>query len=1030
VVRRLGPVLQAFLCFLPIIALSSCTKGDSSDSEGAPVEITGTQFISPVCSVVRVEDGRPSRTLCSAVENQAGGNRPISEPERFELTWTEPERLSGADLRSVRCSLREGGLQQECEIALSQEISTFVRVTLTARDRRGIKPLSTDFADVQLPYSVQVTGVGLQSTGVRSVGRVQTTQSGSGRGAVASLESSEPAPGIERIRVLLADKLLPFQQGLSAPLCELNGTLYSMSRTHLYAIEKVNGQEHVRVMAGSSTAVNVAGPLKNPAWVRFDNRPQLLCRPGKSPGEGEVLVVFSEASASHGGAVSSYHSLWIARYPEKGPAELISFLPKAKGDLAFAATLTGAVLGKEGEVFVLDNQYVMEMNEEWTKNRELNALDKGTRPVPQQDVFPRILRLTYDGETSLHFDSRETQIPEFAPGALSIKPDVDRLYGAFASNGAGTFYFANPNFAKVWKLDPEKKVSVVLGTGVAGHPTLGGDAVSSRIFEPTTLYVDKTGDLLVGTTGPPNVNDKPPVGAVLAVRKGKVRLVASGANAGLAFPTGPKTVSTLLSVSAAQIPYPIVGLTERTDGSLLIASGPVHLYRLDLAGMVEHLSGRRWDAYVKDCDLTEMDKDARTPFLGMIQASLIDRQNRPVLYDHRSQQILRIQKDADGREKFRVLVGGSRTHSLDNCLVLSAQSSAIQPVGPVTDLVEGPDGSIFFAEMSAKRPAFYQTEGHRVGRILPDGSVEIIAGNGGRGMYTLVDGALRNSRQLNPTGQTMLVNGSDSRSLYLQNPQRLAVSAAGEVYVSETQANLVLKLTPYKGTPPGSAYRVSVVAGTGARWSYECGRPGPHPCSYQIPLDGTVAQGAPFDLPLGLSFTRDGSLLIQTNSFEAAGLFKLDASGRIYRVGGGVSRDDFQKRGPFAERLPALQVPLNPVKMSLMKPGVWLMQDAQERIHRVTEDEAGVFYVEPFFDRANVAEKCGATTIVGTAEGSSLDSTIRASLNSICVNALSSLSAFDSCGKPGGMRRVLIGAYSDYTIGSGILIDAQSACPN
>ncbi len=319
-VARLLKFAFPFCLFLSALGLVSCVKTKSSDSEGSPIEITGTQFISPVCSVERTAAGRPSHTSCTAVEARPEGNRPISKPANYEFVWTDPVAVKGAPLGSISCSTEDGGLRLECDISLLQELTTFVRFTLTARDRRGLTPPRTDQTEVQLPYSVVVIGVGNQTSAFNLVRGVIPSATGGIRGAIKALEDQELAEGVQPLSYPLAEREIPFDLVSGQKLCQLGKTLYYMSRSHLYAIEPdKDGVEKIRVLAGSNSAINVAGPLRNPAWVRFDNRPKVLCRPESTPGEGgELLVVFTKpGEVGNGVHVDQVRSLWLARYPEK-----------------------------------------------------------------------------------------------------------------------------------------------------------------------------------------------------------------------------------------------------------------------------------------------------------------------------------------------------------------------------------------------------------------------------------------------------------------------------------------------------------------------------------------------------------------------------------------------------------------------------------------------------------------------------------------------------------------------------------------
>ncbi len=647
----------------------------------------------------------------------------------------------------------------------------------------------------------------------------------------------------------------------------------------------------------------------------------------------------------------------------------------------------------------------------------------------------RILRLTYpglghaepgtvsgevpkehfEGFTSLYYQSEPLEIP--------TDSQVLQLYwysGALASDKSGNLYFSNTNYNVVWKLDPAGKRTVFAGKAKKANPTDndfeaaspadGGEAARQPIPNPSVLYMDEEGTLFIGQGA--HIVQQNKAASVFAVRGGRVSRVFGG---GSLF----KKDESVSKVSDLLVPAPITTITKDDRGRLLVGASNRYLFRATEPGMPKSaglITGAlSKSSSVADGQTTRLDLSAGSPQLGFVTAVMIDRQDRIVYADDQLRRIIRIEKGSNGEQVFRVLAGGGLT--IGGFQPLSPKTACL---GSITTLREAADGTLFFLETRAcQNELDYNATGYRVGRISADGKeLSYPIGASGMGRYRVNNGVIENQRDVAiPPRDYAKVEGANSNELYFYFPQGLALASDGSIFVADSHAGLVFRFTPVAGA---KHYKTSVVLGDGARHKFQCSATGT--CGFRTPVDGARAKGASLDFPAGLGFAKDGSLLVSTYSYSAAGLFKVDRAGHVRRVAGGGKLET----GPLPQ--PGTDVGLHLASLTQVRPGLWLGHDGSNLVQRIEEGPGGDFLVSSFFNRAEVSPGCGATTIEGTASEAAFNGALRASLSSVCVNHIVTVAGKDTCDKPGGYRRAIIATQSDFTIGNSTLVDAQAAC--
>lgn len=150
----------------------------------------------------------------------------------------------------------------------------------------------------------------------------------------------------------------------------------------------------------------------------------------------------------------------------------------------------------------------------------------------------------------------------------------------------------------------------------------------------------------------------------------------------------------------------------------------------------------------------------------------------------------------------------------------------------------GRAGNVFIADMGD----------NEIREVKPDGQITVVAGNG--------------AFCQNPPN---CGDGGPATDAELSFPSGIAVDAAGNLYVADTQDNEIRKITP-SGT-------ISRVAGTGA------------PCAHPPACgDGGLADTAQLTGPAGLAINRSGNLYIADSGDQE--IRKLAKSGTITRVAG------------------------------------------------------------------------------------------------------------------------------------------------
>jgi len=408
-----------------------------------------------------------------------------------------------------------------------------------------------------------------------------------------------------------------------------------------------------------------------------------------------------------------------------------------------------------------------------------------------------------------------------SPYKIAIGPD-DSLYIADYGN------------RRIRRVTSDGIINTIAGTGRTEFSGAGRQARDTS-FAPSSLFVDRTGRIFIADTDNFYIYR---IGT-----DGIVSLLAGTGRRGFSGDGGP--------ASAAA--------TSNVDDIVLDAAGNIYLAdtsnrrirRIDNAGVINTITGGG------TTDVTSSPVAAGTAFFGFPDALAIDSRGRLYIADVENQFVLMLTEDGRlisriaGNGAFKALINGTPAP-----LITMTEPSSV---------AIAPDGSLYFAEL----------KGHRIGRIAPNGTTTLIAGNGvasccvdggpaidGRfswpnsiafapdGSLIIVDGDSQKIRKIDPRGiitslagstfiQGFSGDGGNASAALLHNPWGVAVDSQGNIFFADRGNHRVRRI--------GANGIITTFAGNG-----RAGFSG----------DGGLAVNAQLDTPHAVAFAANGDLLI------------------------------------------------------------------------------------------------------------------------------------------------------------------------
>ena len=380
-----------------------------------------------------------------------------------------------------------------------------------------------------------------------------------------------------------------------------------------------------------------------------------------------------------------------------------------------------------------------------------------------------------------------------------------------AADVAGNVYVVDQEGNRVRKIDTSGIISTLAGTGEAGSGGDGGPASSAQLFHPAGVAADTSGNVYIADTGNRRVRR--------IDRAGMISTFAGTGDPGHGGDGGPAT--------DAAIAYP-VGVATDAAGNVYVA-GPesMGVRRIDASGIITTLAGGEAGCHSGDGD----------PATGAAIANPIgvaaDAAGNLYAIERSGQRICKV--DTDGTVT-AVAGTGAWRDARDGGSVLAAQFHFRFPQGAALDR----SGNLLFLD------------GHRVWKLDAAGTVAAIAGTGSRGYSG---------------------DGGPATAAALANPSGVALDAAGNLYIADTQNHRVRKVD--------TLGIISTIAGTGS-WDHSG--------------DGGPATAAALAAPSDVTLDTAGNLYVADLGNDR--IRKIDPLGIISTVAGSGSWDHSGDGGP------------------------------------------------------------------------------------------------------------------------------------
>jgi len=388
-------------------------------------------------------------------------------------------------------------------------------------------------------------------------------------------------------------------------------------------------------------------------------------------------------------------------------------------------------------------------------------------------------------------------------GIASFSGDGGQATGASLNHpyalafNAGYLYIADTDNYRVRRIAPTGIITTVVGTGVNAGTRLGGLGITSPVASPYGLVFDAIGNLYISEYGLDRVLKLDPAL--------NLTLFAGSGEQGETGDGGSALLATLNGPS---------GLAMDSAGSVFVADQNGNRIRKIANGIITTVAGSGPPGFFGDGSIP-LNAQFAYPF-GLA----FDPAGRLYICDPQNHRVRRI----DFSTPVIITVAGGAGALGDNGAARDAL--LFTPAGAVLDGA----GNFYFAD----------SDHHRIRKITPAGVISTVAGNGTGGFSG---------------------DGGDARNAQLRNPQGLALDAAGNLVIADTNNNRIRRVNA-SGT-------IQTIAGSGVR---------------SFSGDGGAAVLAGLNRPIGIAFDfQSGFYIADTDNNR---IRRVNATGQISTFAG------------------------------------------------------------------------------------------------------------------------------------------------
>jgi uncharacterized protein YjiK len=363
------------------------------------------------------------------------------------------------------------------------------------------------------------------------------------------------------------------------------------------------------------------------------------------------------------------------------------------------------------------------------------------------------------------------------------------LYGpsGVAVDTAGNLYIADSSNNRVRKVSTSGTITTVAGNGSSGHWGDGGTATNAGLASPWGVAVDAAGNLYIADSDNHRVRKVSMSGTITTIAgTGSYGFSGDGGpatNASLAFPTG-------VAVDAA--------------GNVYIADSDNHRVRkVSMSGTITTVAGSGPTGY-SGGGYSGDGGPATGATLNNPYGVAVDTSGSLYIADTYNSRVRKVSTSGT-----ITTIAGSTTQGLSGDGGPATDAGLAFPYGVAVDSA----GNVYIAD----------TDNHRVRKVSTSGTITTIAGSGTTGY----------------SGGGYSGDGGPATSARLFNPYGVAVDAAGNVYIADTDNSRVREVSTL-GT-------ITTIAGTG---------------SFGLSGDGGRATIATLYSPYGVAVDMAGNLYV------------------------------------------------------------------------------------------------------------------------------------------------------------------------